>query len=146
MPVIKKEYRIRKRDFIRAGEASINAQNVLKSLSLDPKLIRRFAICGYEGEMNAVMHGGEGSLRMEIYTDKIVLNVSDSGCGIKNIELAMKEGYSTATDEVREMGFGAGMGLPNMKKNADQIYIDSETGKGTSVKMIFALPGKGESA
>ena len=87
--------------------------------------------------MNVVMHGGEGSLYVEINTDKIVLLISDNGPGIANIELAMTEGYSTADEKYREMGFGAGMGLPNMKKNADVFIINSEKGKGTNIRMIF---------
>jgi anti-sigma regulatory factor (Ser/Thr protein kinase) len=108
-------------------------------MNFDPKLIRRIAICGYEGEMNAVMHGGDGSLSIEIDSDKLVLEVSDSGQGIEDIELAMQAGYSTANDDYREMGFGAGMGLPNMKKNSDQIMVESAKGQGTQVRMIFFI-------
>ena len=144
MAVIKKEYHIKKRDFIKAGEASISAQSLLKSMHLDAKLIRRFAICGYEGEMNAVMHGGDGRLCVEIYNDKIILELIDDGDGIEDTELALQQGYSTASDEVREMGFGAGMGLPNMKKNADEFSIESEKGKGTKVRMIFSTVTEGD--
>jgi len=139
MAILKKEYHINKNDFLRAGEASIKIKNVLKSLDVDPSIIRRVAICGYEGEMNVVMHGGNGKLSLEINSIHIILDISDDGQGIEDIELAMKEGYSTATDEYREMGFGAGMGLPNMKKNADEFAIDSAAGKGTRVRMIFPL-------
>ena len=141
MPRLKKSFHIKARDFIRAGEASINVQNLLKSMDYDSRLIRRIAICGYEGEMNAVMHGGDGSLCVEINTDRLILEVSDNGPGIEDIELAMKAGYSTANDDHREMGFGAGMGLPNMKKNSDQIRIESNKDQGTVVRMIFFLPG-----
>lgn len=144
MTAIKKEYHIKKRDFIRAGEASINAQNLLKSLDMDSKLIRRFAICGYEGEMNVVMHGGDGRLCVEIQQDKIILDLIDNGNGINDIDLALKKGYSTATDEDREMGFGAGMGLPNMKKNADQLNVESGKGNGTRIRMVFSTIMKGE--
>ena len=140
MPAIKKSYYIKSRDFIRAGEASIKIQTLLKSLNFDPKLIRRVAICGYEGEMNVVMHGGDGTLSIEVDTDKLILEISDDGPGIEDIELAMQAGYSTANDDHREMGFGAGMGLPNMKKNSDQIHIESNKGQGTVVRMIFFLP------
>ena len=139
MLVLKKEYHINKNDFLRAGEASIKIKNVLKSLDIDPSIIRRVAICGYEGEMNVVMHGGDGKLNLEIDSASIILNISDDGQGIGDIELAMKAGYSTATDEYREMGFGAGMGLPNMEKNADEFTIDSAAGKGTRVRMVFSL-------
>ncbi len=139
MSGLKKSFHIKARDFIRAGEASISVQNILKSMNIEPKLIRRVAICGYEGEMNAVMHGGDGLLRIEIDTEKLVLEVSDDGPGIEDIEMAMQAGFSTAADEHREMGFGAGMGLPNMKKNSDKIKVESEKGQGTRVKMVFFL-------
>ena len=146
MSLLKKSFRIKARDFIRAGEASINVQNLLKSMDYDSRLIRRVAICGYEGEMNAVMHGGDGSLCVEIDTDRLILEVSDDGPGIEDIDLAMKAGYSTANDNYREMGFGAGMGLPNMKKNSDQIHIESKKDQGTVVRMIFFLPEGGKIA
>ena len=137
-----RRFHIKARDFIRAGEASINVQNILKSMSIDPKLIRRVAICGYEGEMNAVMHGGDGLLSIEVDTQKLVLEVSDEGPGIEDIEMAMQAGFSTAVDEHREMGFGAGMGLPNIKKNADIFNINSTPGKGTKLEIIINLPPK----
>ena len=139
MTSLKKEFLIKSRDFIRAGEASIAVQTLLKSMQFDPNLIRRIAICGYEGEMNAVMHGGEATMTVEIDPERIILEIVDTGDGIENIELAMTPGFSTASDEVREMGFGAGMGLPNMKKNSDDIEVESEKGNGTSVRMIFFL-------
>jgi anti-sigma regulatory factor (Ser/Thr protein kinase) len=139
MSGLKKNFHIKARDFIRAGEASINVQNILKSMNFDPKLIRRIAICGYEGEMNAVMHGGDGLLSIEIDSEKLVLEVRDDGPGIEDIEKAMQTGFSTANDEHREMGFGAGMGLPNMEKNSDQIFVESEKGQETKVRMVFFL-------
>jgi serine/threonine-protein kinase RsbT len=144
MADLRKSFHIKSRDFIRAGEASINVQNLLKSLNFDSRLIRRIAICGYESEMNAVMHGGDGCLSIEIDTDKLVLEVTDDGPGIEDIELAMQAGYSTANDDHREMGFGAGMGLPNMKKNSDEIIVESEKGRGTQVRMIFFLAEGGK--
>jgi serine/threonine-protein kinase RsbT len=144
MSKFKKSFHIKGRDFIRAGEASINVQNLLKSMDFDPRLIRRVAICGYESEMNVVMHGGEGSLGLEVDTDKLILEISDDGPGIEDIDLAMQAGYSTANDDHREMGFGAGMGLPNMKKNSDQIHIESNKDRGTVVRMIFFLPEGGK--
>lgn len=137
MVSLQKSFHIKERDFIRAGDASIHVQNLLKSMGLDPQLIRRIAICCYEGEMNVVMHGEDGRLTIEINTGKIALDIADKGPGIPDIELAMKEGFSTASDEYRKMGFGAGMGLPNMKKNADKLTIDSTAGDGTSVQMHF---------
>ena len=139
---LKKNFHIKAKDFMRAGEASIKVQNLLKSMDFDPALIRRIAICGYEGEMNAVMHGGDGLMEVEIGADKIILEISDTGPGIKDIDLAMQTGFSTASDADREMGFGAGMGLPNMKKNSDKISINSEEGKGTRVQMIFFRNGE----
>jgi serine/threonine-protein kinase RsbT len=144
MPKFKKRFNIKGRDFIRAGEASINVQNLLKSMDFNPRLIRRVAICGYESEMNVVMHGGDGSLSLEVDTDRLILKISDDGPGIEDIELAMQAGYSTANDDHREMGFGAGMGLPNMKKNSDQIHIESKKNQGTVVRMVFFLPEGGK--
>jgi anti-sigma regulatory factor (Ser/Thr protein kinase) len=144
MTALKKSYYIKSRDFIRAGEASIGIQTLLKSLKFDAQLIRRVAICGYEGEMNVVMHGGDGLLSFQINTDELILEISDDGPGIVDIETAMQKGFSTASDEHREMGFGAGMGLPNMKKNADEITVDSERGQGTRVRMVFFVAKGGD--
>lgn len=134
-----KIFHIKGNDFAHAGEASVNIKNMLKSIGLDSKFFRRIGICAYEGEMNMVMHGGDGTLSIEINTDKVILYLDDNGPGIEDIELAMKEGYSTAKDEFREMGFGAGMGLPNMNKNSDKFNISSKVGEGTQVKMVFFL-------
>jgi len=139
MTGLKKTYRIKAKDFIHAGEASISVQNLLKSLDLDPRIIRRIAICGYEGEMNVVMHGGDGELSIEIDADSLAMDIDDNGPGIDDIEKAMEAGFSTASDEHREMGFGAGMGLPNMKKNSDTIAVESTKGQGTRVRMVFHL-------
>jgi anti-sigma regulatory factor (Ser/Thr protein kinase) len=144
MTALKKSYYIKSRDFIRAGEASIKIQTLLKSLNFNPQLVRRVAICGYEGEMNVVMHGGDGSLSFAINTDELIMEISDDGAGIADIEKAMRAGFSTASDEHREMGFGAGMGLPNMKKNADDIIVDSEIGQGTIVRMVFFIDKGGD--
>jgi len=144
MHIFKKSFQIKGGEFNRAGEVSINIQNLLKSMDFDPRLIRRIAICGYESEMNVVMHGGEGSLSLEVDADKLTLEVTDDGPGIEDIDLAMQAGYSTAEDAHREMGFGAGMGLPNIKKNADLIHIESPENKGTIVQMVFFLPDGGK--
>jgi anti-sigma regulatory factor (Ser/Thr protein kinase) len=143
MATIKKNFYIKSRDFIRAGEASIQIQSLLKSLNFNPNLIRRVAICGYEGEMNVVMHGGDGSLSFAITPETLIMEISDDGPGISDIDKAMQAGFSTALDEHREMGFGAGMGLPNMKKNADDIIVESERGHGTRVRMEFSVKGGG---
>jgi anti-sigma regulatory factor (Ser/Thr protein kinase) len=112
-------------------------------MHFDPRLIRRVAVCSYEGEMNVVMHAGDGALEVDIGGDRLTIEVTDGGPGIADVELAMQPGFSTASDELREMGFGAGMGLPNMKKNADAIEIDSTVGKGTCVRMQFDLRKEG---
>ena len=143
MAAIKKNFYIKSRDFIRAGEASIQIQSLLKSLNFNSNLIRRVAICGYEGEMNVVMHGGDGSLSFAITPEALIMEISDDGPGIGDIDKAMQSGFSTASDEHREMGFGAGMGLPNMKKNADEIIVESEKGNGTRVRMVFSVQGGG---
>ena len=140
MSSLKKCFHIRSRDFIHAGEASITVQQLLKQMRIDPALIRRIAVCGYEGEMNVVMHGGDGLFCIEINTERIVLEISDEGAGIPDIARAMEKGYSTASDAHREMGFGAGMGLPNMEKNADKMSVESAPGCGTKVRMIFRNP------
>ena len=137
MSELKKCFPIYRGDFLRAGEISIHIQNLLKSINFEPTLIRRVAICGYEGEMNVVMHGGDGLFCVEINTDRVTLEISDNGNGIEDVELAMREGFSTANEQHREMGFGAGMGLPNMKKNSDRITVASEKGNGTQVRMDF---------
>jgi len=144
MTALKKNYYIKSRDFIRGGEASIKVQTLLKSLDFEPQLVRRVAICCYECEMNVVMHGGDGSLGIAIDTDKLIMEISDDGPGIIDIEKAMQSGFSTASDEHREMGFGAGMGLPNMKKNADDIIVESEKGRGTRVRMVFFIDRGGD--
>lgn len=140
MEPLKESFHIQGNDFIHAGEAAIKVKNILKVLNIDPQLIRRIAICGYEAEMNVVMHGGGGNLRFEIDSDRILLETSDDGDGIEDIEAAMMEGFSTAKEEYREMGFGAGMGLPNIKKNADHLAITSVKGDGTKVRMVFNIP------
>ncbi|VFQ44927.1 ATP-binding protein [Desulfoluna butyratoxydans] len=138
---LRRTYAVRYGDFNHAGEASIHVKNTLKSLNFRPELVRRVSICGYEAEMNLVMHGGDGVLKVVISPQEIRLDVEDSGPGIENTELAMQEGYSTASDAFREMGFGAGMGLPNMKRNSDDIVVDSVPGRGTAVTMRFTVGG-----
>jgi serine/threonine-protein kinase RsbT len=139
MSGLQKNFFIKARDFIHAGEASIRVQQLLKTMQIDARLIRRIAVCSYEGEMNVVMHGGDGHLLLDLDQGVLDLEISDDGPGIANIDLAMQPGYSTASDEQRELGFGAGMGLPNMKKNADDIAIESRPGQGTRVRMRFYL-------
>lgn len=141
---MKKEYEIKARDFIRAGKAAIGVQNILKNIGFEQDIIRRVSICAYESEMNVVMHGADGTLSLSVENKEIVLEVMDSGEGIEDVELALKEGYSTASEEHRDMGFGAGMGLPNMKKHSNIFEISSQKGNGTHLKMVFWVNGNRE--
>ena len=128
-------------DFTAAGEASSRVKAVLRQLGLEAGLVRRVAIATYEAEMNVVIHAFRGEMEVRIEPGAIEVRVVDEGPGIPDIELAMREGYSTAPEAVREMGFGAGMGLPNMKRCADELSIESRVGIGTSVQMRFFLDG-----
>jgi serine/threonine-protein kinase RsbT len=124
-------------DFANAGMVSTQVKTILKSIGYDPQLVRRVAISTYEAEMNVVMHAKRGHVILTASDKEIEIIINDEGKGIKDIELAMTEGYSTATEEQRAMGFGAGMGLPNIKKNSDKLKIQSEVNKGTSIETIF---------
>ena len=132
-----KSFPIKGGDFANAGEASVEVKNILKEVGFDPEAIRRVAIASYEAEMNVVMYGQGGVMDFTVEKNEVRLVIKDHGPGILNIELAMQEGYSTATDEMREMGFGAGMGLPNIKKNSDEFTIESEVNRGTELKMTI---------
>lgn len=127
------EYKIEGGDFTRAGNASSQVKRTLKQLNVDPKVIKRVVVALYEGEVNIVAHAYHGEIHIDIDTEKIKMTLIDKGPGIPNIEQAMEMGFSTATPEVREMGFGAGMGLPNIKKNSDKFRIESEVGVGTKL-------------
>ena len=137
MSHLAKCYYIKARDYMRAGEVSMDVQGLLKSVGFPAQLIRRVSICAYEAEMNVVMHGGDGRMLINIAPERISIVVEDHGPGMEDIELALKEGYSTATEEAREMGFGAGMGLPNIRKNSDSLEIFSEAGKGARLEIVF---------
>ena len=132
-----KTYPIRGWDFAHAGEASVSIKNILKDVGFESDVTRRVAIASYEAEMNVVMYGKGGDICFSVKPDHDYLVVEDAGPGIPNIDLALQEGYSTATDEMREMGFGAGMGLPNIKKNADEFAIHSEVNQGTRLELFF---------
>ena len=123
-------------DFTHAGHPSSEVKKVLKQLDIDAKTIKNIVIALYEAEVNVVAHAWKGTVSVEIDENKITIWVEDEGPGIPDIDLAMQTGYSTASKEVRDMGFGAGMGLPNIKKNTDELVIETEVGKGTKVKMI----------
>jgi anti-sigma regulatory factor (Ser/Thr protein kinase) len=130
---------VEKDDFVRAGEASSSIKKVLRQLGIDSGIIRKIAIATYEAEMNIVIHSLGGNISMEVTPGFIRITASDRGPGIADVELAMQEGYSTATDKVREMGFGAGMGLPNMKKCSDRFCVNSFAGKGTIISIEVDL-------
>ena len=129
------KYEISPDDFTRAGEASSDVKGKLKQLGVSPEAIRKVSIAMYEGEINMVIHAEGGKITVEISPESIVMILADKGPGIPDIEKAMQAGWSTAPDEVRSLGFGAGMGLPNMKRNADEMTIESEVGVGTTVRM-----------
>lgn len=133
MSTIKLRYDIEADNFVTAGEASSNVKKKLSQLGVVPQIIKRAAVAMYEAEINAVIHGGGGHAIVEISESCAVIRIVDRGPGIPDVQLAMKEGYSTAPDSIREMGFGAGMGLPNIKKHADKLEINTEVGKGTEV-------------
>lgn len=130
-------------DFINGGDASIRIGNILKDVGAAPGVMQRVTVAAYEAEMNVVLYAREGRLEFYMNHRRIRLVVDDSGPGIPDIHLAMQEGYSTATARIREMGFGAGLGLPNIKKNADDLKIDSRVGDGTRLEITVFLPGDG---
>ena len=125
--------------FTRAGEASSDVKRKLKQMGVNPEAIRKVAIAMYEGEINMVIHADGGEITVEITPEKIDMILDDKGPGIKDVELAMQAGYSTAPDEIRSLGFGAGMGLPNMKKYSDQMEIDTRIGEGTKITMTVYI-------
>lgn len=126
-------------NFTSAGEASVKVKKLLRQLNIDPDIIKKVSIAMYEGEINMVIHANGGSADVLVYPEKVVIILEDTGPGIENIELAMQEGYSTAKDNIRSLGFGAGMGLPNMKRYSDRIDIDSTVGVGTKITMEVLL-------
>lgn len=128
-------YEVPADDFTRAGEASSNVKSKLKKMGVDPEIVRKVAIAMYEGEINMVIHAGGGNIDVIVTPEEIEMILKDQGPGIENIDLAMQAGYSTAPDNIRSLGFGAGMGLPNMKKYTDEMNIDSVVGIGTTVTM-----------
>ena len=137
--VLKLRYEVDGDDFTRAGEASAAVKKTLKQMGVPPEAVRKVAIAMYEGEINMVIHAQGGVITVEVTPQEIRMELADRGKGIENIELAMQEGYSTAPDEVRSLGFGAGMGLPNMKKCSDEMDIQSTVGVGTTVRMTVQI-------
>jgi anti-sigma regulatory factor (Ser/Thr protein kinase) len=131
--LLRESFEIQGRNFDKAGEVSGEIKVILRDLDIDAACLRRLVIVAFEAEMNVVMYAQRGTLTLILTDEDVNLKISDEGPGIPDIELALQEGYSTASDEMRELGFGFGMGLPNMKKNSDEFQIESEVGKGTSV-------------
>ena len=131
------EFSLESLDFIRAGEASSELKQRLKKLGFKPELVRRAAIAAYEAEMNVIIHAQKGVMRVEITPARLLILVEDEGPGISDIEQAMQEGFSTASDAIRELGFGAGMGLPNIKRCADDLAIQSTPGQGTRLQITI---------
>lgn len=132
-------YDISADDFTRAGEASSDVKRKLKQMGVSPDAIRKVAIAMYEGEINMVIHAKGGVITVEITPEKIKMILADVGPGIPDVKLAIQAGYSTAPDEIRSLGFGAGMGLPNMKKYSDSMDIDTRIGEGTTITMVVNL-------
>ncbi len=130
---------IKGRNFSKAGTISTKIKEILQELGIPMSIIRRTAIAAYEAEMNVVMYADKAKLTLCLTPAGISIIINDEGPGIEDIKQAMEEGFSTATDEIREMGFGAGMGLPNIKKNSDKMKISSILGKGTSLDIFFNL-------
>ena len=126
-------------DFTRAGEASSDVKGKLKQLGISPEAVRKVAIAMYEGEINMVIHANGGEITVDITMDEIIIVLKDVGPGIKDIDKAMEAGYSTASDHIRSLGFGAGIGLPNMKKCSDEMKIDTKIGVGTTVTLVIKL-------
>jgi len=126
-------------DFTRAGMASSQVKKMLKQLSIDPSIIKRVVVALYEAEVNIVAHAYKGNIEVQVAPDAIKMCLQDEGPGIPDIDQAMRPGFSTASPKVREMGFGAGMGLPNISDNADEFNIRSEVGKGTQVDILIKL-------
>jgi len=133
--IFRRDFEVQGGDFLNAGRVSTEIKAILGQIGIRAVTIRRVAIAAYEAEMNVVMYARQGKVTLEVTPEMIRLLVSDQGPGIENIELAMQEGYSTATEEMREMGFGAGMGLPNIQKNSDRFTIQSNVGVGTRLNI-----------
>ena len=126
-------------DFTSAGQASVQVKKNLRKLGIPPEIIRKISIAMYEGEINMVIHADGGEADVLVYEDRIVMILTDRGPGIADVEKAMQEGFSTAPDNVRTLGFGAGMGLPNMKRYTDDMQITSVVGEGTTITMTVLL-------
>ena len=127
-------------DFTNAGEVSSKVKKILQEAGVHPKVIRRATISTYEAEMNVVCHARQGTLSLSLSPEVLRIRVADEGKGIADVEMALREGYSTASEAVREMGFGAGMGLPNIRKNSDEFHLSSVVGQGTVLDIAIRRP------
>ena len=141
--LLRKTYQVHGRDFDKAGETATEIKQILKGLDIDAGLIHRAVVIAFEAEMNVVMYADEGTITFVLSDEQIRLEIADKGPGIEDIEMALTEGFSTATDEMREMGFGFGMGLPNIRKNSDEFDIASQVGVGTTVSAVIGLDSSG---
>jgi len=137
--LLRKVYQVHGRDFDKAGETATEIKRILKGLGIDAGLIHRAVVIAFEAEMNVVMYASEGTVTFILTDEEIRLEIADKGPGIEDIEMALTEGFSTATDEMREMGFGFGMGLPNIRKNSSEFNIESQVGVGTTVSVTIGL-------
>ncbi len=133
-------YEVAEGDMTHAGEASSQVKQTLRKMGFDPDTIRRVSVCMYEGEINMVIHARGGIATVDVGLDAITITLADQGPGIPDVEQAMQAGFTTAGDAARDLGFGAGMGLPNMKKYSDELRIDSTLGVGTTVTMVVNIP------
>lgn len=140
--LLRRTFEVRGRDFDKAGDTSAEVKAILSDLGLDPGIILRAGVIAFEAEMNVVMYAEKATVTIVLTDEEIAIDVADQGPGIPNIELAMQEGYSTASDEMREMGFGYGMGLPNIKRNSDTFSLDSQVGRGTTVHSQIRLESR----
>ena len=136
------QYQIDGEDFTSAGKASVQVKKMLRQLGLDAETIRRVSVAMYEGEINMVIHADGGSAEVLVCDEFVRVILADKGPGIPDVALAMQEGFSTAKDNIRSLGFGAGMGLPNMRRYSDDMRIDTVVGEGTTVTMDFDIPNK----
>ena len=137
--ILERDFTVEGGDFIHAGEVSSKIKMILKEIGVNQGVVRRTAVATYEAEMNVVCYADRAKFHLAITPHQLKIVVDDKGQGIEDIDLAMKEGYSTASAEIREMGFGAGMGLPNIKKNVDDLHITSVVGEGTRVEMVVLI-------
>lgn len=143
-PLVEETFTVEGKDFVSAGSVSIAIRKILGEFNIDPEEVRRVAIVTYEAEINIALYAERGEITLRIFPDEIRLDIEDSGQGIEDISMALENGFSTATNEMRELGFGAGMGLPNIKRNSDEFSITSRVNEGT--KLSISIKAKAERA